>query len=111
MQQSDYDHLYVDGTTYQTRLTTKYQRRKPVRSRTPREVRAFIPATVAEILVQPEQRISQGETLLILEAMKMRNPVNAPADARVRTVHVEVGDRVTKGQLLIELELSNGDAS
>ena len=40
----------------------------------------------------------------MLEAMKMENPLDAPYDARVLTVHVHEGDRVAGGAVLIELE-------
>jgi pyruvate carboxylase len=48
--------------------------------------------------VQPRQ------PLVVLEAMKMETPVVSPYEAVVRAVHVTEGDRVTGGQLLVELE-------
>jgi biotin carboxyl carrier protein len=40
----------------------------------------------------------------VLEAMKMETPVSAPYEATVRAVHVEEGDRVSGGAILVELE-------
>jgi pyruvate carboxylase len=44
------------------------------------------------------------QPLVVLEAMKMETPVVSPYEAAVRAVHVRDGDRVTGGQLLVELE-------
>ena len=44
-----------------------------------------------------------GDTLMILEAMKMRNRIKAPMDGKVKVVRVAVGEKVTKGQVLIEI--------
>ena len=41
---------------------------------------------------------------MILEAMKMRNRIKAPMDGKVKVVRVAVGEKVTKGQVLIEIE-------
>ena len=50
------------------------------------------------------QRVKHGDPLLVLEAMKMQNTVDAPRDGLVRVVAVGAGSVVTKGQLLVELE-------
>jgi biotin carboxyl carrier protein len=48
--------------------------------------------------------VRRGQSLLILEAMKMQNDLAAPRTATVRAVHAAPGDSVAKGQLLIEFE-------
>ena len=48
--------------------------------------------------------VNAGDTLMILEAMKMRNRIKAPMDGKVKVVRVAVGEKVTKGQVLIEIE-------
>ena len=48
--------------------------------------------------------MNAGDTLMILEAMKMRNRIKAPLAGKVKAVHVAVGDKVVKGQTLIEIE-------
>ena len=68
------------------------------------EVGAPMPGTVARLAVQAGQRVSKGETLLSLEAMKMETLVAAAQDAVVKAVHVHAGDSVRAGDLLIELE-------
>jgi biotin carboxyl carrier protein len=65
---------------------------------------APMPATVLAIAVQPGQRVSAGEVLLRLEAMKMELPVRAPRDATVIAVKCREGELVQPGVPLIELD-------
>ncbi|HEU5148569.1 MAG TPA: biotin/lipoyl-containing protein, partial [Chryseosolibacter sp.] len=46
--------------------------------------------------------VKAGDTLLILEAMKMENIIKAPGDATVKAVKVNMGQGVEKNQVLIE---------
>jgi acetyl/propionyl-CoA carboxylase alpha subunit len=65
---------------------------------------APMPGTVIRVLVEPGQRVEPREPLLVLEAMKMETPVVSPYEAVVKAVHVEEGDQVAGGALLVELE-------
>ena len=67
------------------------------------EVGAPMPGTIARLAVQVGQRVSKGELLLSLEAMKMETLVAAAQDAVVKAVHVHAGDTVRAGDLLVEL--------
>jgi acetyl/propionyl-CoA carboxylase alpha subunit len=67
-------------------------------------VTAPMPGTVIRVLVAPGDRVDARRPLLVLEAMKMETPLAAPYDATVKAVHVEEGDRVAGGALLVELE-------
>jgi geranyl-CoA carboxylase alpha subunit len=49
-------------------------------------------------------KVRAGAPLVTLEAMKMEHVMAAPADARVKAVHVVAGEQVAPGKLLIELE-------
>jgi acetyl-CoA carboxylase biotin carboxylase subunit len=70
----------------------------------PGSLMAPMPATVARILAQVGQRVSRGETLLILEAMKMELPVKAPSDGAVAAIHCAEGELVQPGVPLIEID-------
>ena len=59
---------------------------------------------VVRIPAAPGQSVPAGASLVVLEAMKMENELRAPAAVVVRTVLVEPGQTVEKGQVLIELE-------
>jgi acetyl/propionyl-CoA carboxylase alpha subunit len=65
---------------------------------------APMPGTVIRVAVTEGQAVEARQPLLVLEAMKMETPVVAPYEAVVRAVHVAEGDRVSGGQLLVELE-------
>lgn len=96
--------LPLSDRVYETALTRKYRLRKPHVPRDPRSVKAFIPGLIVEVLAMPGDGVSQGDSLLVLEAMKMQNHLAAPQAGRVRVVHVRPGETVAKGQLLVTLE-------
>jgi biotin carboxyl carrier protein len=61
-----------------------------------------MPGMVISVLVNEGQEVSAGESILILEAMKMENVIKSPVQAIVKTIKVKQGSAVEKGQLLIE---------
>lgn len=67
-------------------------------------LRSPMPAQVRSILVGAGQNISQGDTLMLLEAMKMEIVLRAPRSGVVSQILVEVGANVNQDQILIELE-------
>ncbi|AQG79142.1 acetyl-CoA carboxylase biotin carboxyl carrier protein subunit [Spirosoma montaniterrae] len=66
------------------------------------DLKAPMPGLIVGIGVEPGVPVKKGETVLILEAMKMENTIKAPADAVVKAIRVQKGDRVEKGQVLVE---------
>ncbi len=93
----------IGGMYYKTTLTNKFKNRKPYEEPNNNLVKAFIPGTIVEIKVKHGQKVSEGEPMLLLEAMKMRNIIIAPKDARVKKLWVKTNDLVSRNQLLIEL--------
>lgn len=61
------------------------------------------PAPEAEPFVQPGSEVEAGQTLALLEAMKMLAPVEADAPGTVLTIHARNGDTVQRGDLLVTL--------
>ena len=59
--------------------------------------------------IQVGDRVSAGETLLVLEAMKMEHPMRATEDGVVTAVRVAVGDQVEGGALLLVVEPAGGE--
>ena len=55
------------------------------------------------MLVKSGQRVRQGQTLLVMEAMKMEHRIQAPKAGEVIAVHFETGDRVDMGANLVEI--------
>lgn len=64
---------------------------------------APMPGKVLEVRVSPGDAISKGQTLVLLEAMKMEHHIDAPADGVVAKVLVTVGEQVAKDQPLLAL--------
>ena len=65
------------------------------------EVTAPMPGLVVRTFVEPGDEVSEGQGLLVLEAMKMENELKATSAGTVETVHVEAGTAVRKNDLLI----------
>ncbi len=68
------------------------------------DLKAAIPGRVLRILVGPGDRVSAGQPLVVLEAMKMENDVKAPRDATLKSVEVAAGQAVGSGQVLVRFE-------
>jgi acetyl-CoA carboxylase biotin carboxyl carrier protein len=68
------------------------------------EVPAHITGTVWKILVKAGDAVTQDQTLVILESMKMEMPVEAPEAGRVLSVNVAEGASVDEGDVLVTLE-------
>ena len=63
-----------------------------------------MPGRVVKVLVKPGEEVQKGQGLVIVEAMKMENELKAQSSGVVKTLHVDVGQSVEKGTLLLELE-------
>ncbi len=64
---------------------------------------APMPATVVKVLVEPGDVVKKGDTIVILEAMKMELPLRASGDGTVKAVHCREGDLVRPDSVLVEL--------
>ena len=69
----------------------------------PFEVHAMIPGRVAAVAVAVGDAVTVGQTLLVVEAMKMQNELRAPRDGVVERVSVGVGETIDLGDLLVVL--------
>jgi acetyl-CoA carboxylase biotin carboxyl carrier protein len=69
------------------------------------DVSAHITGTVWKLETKVGDRVQEGQTLVILESMKMEMPVEAPDNGTVRAVLVEESQAVEEGDTLLRLEL------
>ena len=66
-------------------------------------VKAPLPGTVTEIKVQEGQQVNVGDTVLVLEAMKMQNNIEAEAAGTVTSILVKQGEAVMEGAVLLTI--------
>jgi pyruvate carboxylase subunit B len=70
----------------------------------PEPIRAPMPGMVTRVLVAAGDAVRAGDSIVVMEAMKMENELRAKSDGRVRAVVVTPGTAVEKGMVLVELE-------
>ena len=63
-----------------------------------------MPGKVVKIMASVGEKVKKGQTLLILEAMKMENEIKSGIDGVVKAVHVKAGDALEKNVLMMEVE-------
>lgn len=66
-------------------------------------VKAPLAGNVVKVLVRPGQQVSEGESMIILEAMKMETTVSAPTGGTVAEINVKAGDSCAVGDTLLAL--------
>jgi acetyl-CoA carboxylase biotin carboxyl carrier protein len=69
----------------------------------PTQVQAPLTGTVWKVEVKVGDQVAEGQTVIILESMKMEMPVEAPAPGIVESVVVKPGDAVDEGAVLVTL--------
>jgi biotin carboxyl carrier protein len=98
---------FADGQVFResrrSEANADLSRRSEAKAEGHYEIAAPMPATVVKVLVAPGQAVRHGDTLLLVEAMKMELPIRAPGDAIVKAVHCREGDLVQPDRTLVEL--------
>ena len=100
----DGDRSYVDSPAGSSSFTELPRFPLPGSTSAPGSLIASMPGTVTQVAVAVGDTVSQGQTLLVLEAMKMEHPVRAPADGTVTALHAAVGQQVDPGSVLAVVE-------
>lgn len=99
--QGDRRWVFLDGEVYEFEVQHPGRRRV---SDHEGSLSAPMPATVRQINVVTGATVTRGDTLLVLEAMKMELPVRAGADGKVKSICCREGDLVQPGVVLVVLE-------
>jgi len=73
----------------------------PVAAAAPGDLAAPIPGAIKEIFVKEGDAVKAGQEVIIMEAMKMENKLQASADGTVKEVKVKAGDSVGQGEVLL----------
>lgn len=99
---ADADWVFVNGQTARVEAPKPAARKRSKGAES--GVMSPMPATVVTINARVGQSVSQGETLMVLEAMKMELPIRAPRDGVITSVLCVKGDLVQPGVNLLEFE-------
>ena len=67
-------------------------------------LKAPMPGLVIDILVEPGNTVLKGDSVLVLEAMKMENNIKSPAEGIIKSIDIKKGQAVEKNQVLISFE-------
>lgn len=94
--------LFCDGEVWE--LATEAAARRRHRLGEHENLAAPMPATVIKIPVEEGQAVTRGETVLVVEAMKMEMPLRATHDGTVTAIRCTEGELVQPGVTLIEIE-------
>lgn len=113
--------LEVNGTQYKVEIHQEVKRnktpklvRKPVqkapgegeiqkRSSKAKAIKAPLPGTILSIAVKEGDTVTKGQTLMVMEAMKMENSIMAEADGTVAAIKVSAGQSVLQDDDLVEI--------
>ena len=96
--------LVIDWTKYRTRLNYKFENRKIWENPDARKILSLIPGTIVKIMVEEGQKVKEGDQILVLEAMKMKNKILFSEDGTVKSIHVKEGEKVSKNRLMVTLK-------
>ena len=96
--------ISLDGCTYLLEKPTPSPARRSLDKQVEGSVRAPMPAQVRSVQVIEGEQVEKGQTLLLLEAMKMEIRLSAPRSGTVRRLLVETGQTVQRDQALLEIE-------
>lgn len=76
----------------------------PVVSSSEKTITAPVGGTIVEVKLRKGDKVTTGQEILILEAMKMHTSIGAPADGVIKSIPVSAGETVREGQVLVEFE-------
>lgn len=88
---------YIQSTVERTAYTSKEASEVS-------HVKSPIPGVVLKILKKKGEIVKMGDTLLILEAMKMQNEIQASKDGKIKEIKVNVDQNVLEGDILVVIE-------
>ncbi|MFW5930294.1 MAG: acetyl/propionyl/methylcrotonyl-CoA carboxylase subunit alpha [Desulfosalsimonas sp.] len=98
------DRLYLDdGTGHFIFENRTLETASAADTQASGDISSSMNGVVAEVLVSAGAEVEAGQTLVVLEAMKMQHQIAAPAKATVESVMVSAGDQVKPGQLMVKL--------
>lgn len=104
MTEQKYETIIVHSAKYYTEYTRKYRNRPIWEEPNMNHIYSFIPGTIIDVHVKVGEKLKEGDSLLILEAMKMHNNVQMPFDGKIVKVYVKPGEKIPKKHLMLEIK-------
>ena len=83
--------------------SAKAKTSKPTEKKGVGTIKAPLPGSILEVKVNAGDEVKSGDTLLIMEAMKMENEIKSDRTGKVSAVKVQSGDAVLEGEILVEI--------
>lgn len=68
------------------------------------EIRAPMPGLILRVLKNKGDKVHDGETVMILEAMKMENEIRSPSNGTIKEIFIQAGSTIEKGSILYSME-------
>jgi len=102
--QENKQYIIVHSAKYETTYTKKYLNRKVWEEPNFNLIKSYIPGTIIDILVKEGQVLKGGDSIIVLEAMKMYNDVQMPFKGKIVKINIEKGQKIPKGFVMIEIE-------
>lgn len=103
-EEKEFKNLIIQGGVYKTTFTRKFENRDIWEAPNENLLYSFIPGTVIDIFVKPNEKVKEGETLLLLEAMKMQNQIRMPFDGVIVKVNVKKDEVIPKNHLMVQVK-------
>jgi len=109
----DQMEVEVDGEIFSVRIVSVGGSRVEVAGVTPQKaprgeiaggIRSNMQGMVLQVITSRGATVKKGDTLLVLEAMKMENPIHSPIDGKVTEIFVDAGDVVQNGDVLLVVQ-------
>lgn len=109
----DQIEVEVDGEVFSVRIVSVGGSRVEASGTTPHKIprgdvaggiRSNMQGMVLKVLVSRGTAVKKGDTLIVLEAMKMENPIHSPVDGQVSEIFVDTGDVVQNGDVLLVVQ-------
>jgi len=70
-------------------------------------VKAPLPGLIIDVKVREGEKVKAGQTIVVMEAMKMENQIQATTDGTVKKIFVKKGDNVAEGNAMVEIARSD----
>lgn len=96
--------LIIQGAVYKTTFTKKFENRVNWEAPNINMIHSFIPGTVIDIFVKPNEKVKEGQTIMLLEAMKMQNQIRMPFDGEIVKIHVKKDEVIPNRHLMLEIK-------